>query len=207
MAQIGLRHFKYSIIKDGKYSGVKEMVGAITSTPSLNVAEAELYADDTVVESAKEVTKGTLSLTVADDDDTVFAPLLGHTLTEEGEVLKSADDIAPYVGFGRVLVKMVNGVRKYKAEFFVKVQFKPFANEGSTKGESIEFKTPTVEGTIYSVATTVGEVSKMIYERHNTFDTDEEAQDYLDELMKAPTDSSQNLENNELENNEDEIQN
>ena len=47
----------------------------------------------------------------------------------------------------------------------------------------------------------------MIYERHNTFDTDEEAQDYLDELMKAPTDSSQNLENNELENNEDEIQN
>ena len=122
MAQIGLRHFKYSPMdENGKYTGVNEMVGAITSTPSLNIAEADLYADDIVVESAKEVTKGTLSLTVADDDDTVFAPLLGHTTTESGEVLKSADDVAPYVGFGRVLVKMVNGVKKYKAEFFTKV--------------------------------------------------------------------------------------
>lgn len=189
MAQIGLRHFKYSPIKDGKYTGVNEMVGAIKSTPSLNVAEAELYADDTVVESASEVTKGSLSLTVADDDDTIFAPLLGHTTTEDGEVLKSSDDTPPYVGFGRVLVKMVNGVRKYKAEFFLKVKFKPFANEGDTKGESIEFKTPTVEGTIYVVPTVVNGVEKPLYERHQTFDTDEEAQAYLDELMKAPTTS------------------
>ena len=98
MAQIGLRHFKYSPIgANGKYTGVNEMVGAIKATPSLNVAEADLYADDTVVESASEVTKGTLSLTVADDDDTIFAPLLGHTTTENGEVLKSSDDVAPYV--------------------------------------------------------------------------------------------------------------
>lgn len=27
----------------------------------------------------------------------------------------------------------------------------------------------------------------MIWERHKTFDTDEDAQNYLDELMKAPT--------------------
>ena len=186
MAQIGLRHFKYSPIKDGKYTGVNEMVGAIDSKPSLNVAEAELYADDTVVESASEVTKGSLSLTVADDDDNVFAPLLGHTVTENGEVLKSSDDIPPYVGFGRVLVKLVNGKKKYKAEFFLKVKFKPFANEGNTKGESIEFKTPAVEGTIYVVPTMVDGVEKPLYERHQTFDTDAEAQAYLDELMSVP---------------------
>lgn len=185
MAQIGLRHFKYSPLdKNGKYTGVNEMVGAIKSTPSLNVAEADLYADDTVVESASEVTKGTLSLTVADDDDAIFAPLLGHDTTEDGEVLKSSDDVAPYVGFGRVLVKMVNGVKKYKAEFFLKVKFKPFANEGNTKGESIEFQTPTVEGTIYVIDTKVGEKTLPLYERHKTFDTDAEAQAYLDNLMK-----------------------
>mgnify|MGYP003307807296 CR=1 FL=1 len=27
----------------------------------------------------------------------------------------------------------------------------------------------------------------MIWERHKTFDTDEDAQSYLDDLMKAPT--------------------
>lgn len=185
MAQIGLRHFKYSPIdENGKYTGVNEMVGAIKATPTLNVAEADLYADDTVVESASEVTKGSLSLTVADDDDTIFAPLLGHNTTEDGEVLKSSDDVAPYVGFGRVLVKMVNGVRKYKAEFYLKVKFKPFANDSETKGESIAFQTPTVEGTIYVVDTKVGNVTKPLYERHQTFDTDAEAQAYLDNLMK-----------------------
>ena len=191
MAQIGLRHFKYSPIVDGKYTGVNKMVGAITSTPSLNLAEAELYADDTVVESVSEVTKGTLSLTVADDDDTIFAPLLGHSTSEDGEVLKSSDDVPPYVGFGRVLVKMVNGKRKYKAEFFLKVKFKPFVTEGTTKGESIEFKTPTVEGTIYTVTTTVDGIEKPLYERHKTFDTDAEAQAYLDDLMKALTTSTE----------------
>lgn len=186
MAQIGLRHFKYSPIKDGKYTGANKMSGAIKSTPSLNVAEAELRADDTVVESIHEVTKGTLALTVADDDDTIFAPLLGHTTTEEGEVLKSRDDIPPYVGFGRVIVKMVNGKRKYKAEFFTKVKFKPYATEGETQGENVDFKTPNIEGTIYVANTMINGKELPLYERHQTFDTDEEAQAYLDNLMKAP---------------------
>ena len=191
MAQIGLRHFKWSPMdEDGKYTGVKEMAGAITATPSLNIAEANLYADDTLVESAKEFTNGTLALTVADDDDAVFAPLLGHTKTTDGEVFKGVEDIPPYVGFGRVIVKMVNGVKKYKAEFFPKVQFKPFATEGQTKGESIEFRTPTVEGTIYGVKVTVEQDTKVIYERHKTFDTDAEAQAYLNDLMKVPTEQT-----------------
>ena len=43
MAQIGLRHFKYSPIgANGKYTGVNEMVGAIKATPSLNVADIQL---------------------------------------------------------------------------------------------------------------------------------------------------------------------
>lgn len=192
MAQIGLRHFKYSEINEnGEYTGVKEMVGAITATPSLNIAEANLYADDTLAESAKEFTSGTLSLTVADDDDAVFAPLLGHTKTTDGEVFKGVEDVPPYVGFGRVIVKMVNGIKKYKAELFPKVQFKPFAIEGQTKGESIEFRTPTVEGTIYGTEATVEEETKIIYERHKTFDTDAEAQTYLNELMKASTSGTQ----------------
>lgn len=191
MAQIGLRHFKWSPMdEDGNYTGVKEMAGAITATPTLNIAEANLYADDTLAESAKEFTNGTLSLTVADDDDAVFAPLLGHTKTTDGEVIKAVEDIPPYVGFGRVIVKMVNGVKKYKAELFPKVQFKPFATEGQTKGESIEFGTPTVEGTIYGVETTVEEGTKVVYERHKTFDTDAEAQSYLNDLLKAPTEQT-----------------
>lgn len=189
MAQIGLRHFKYSkLSSDNKYSGASVLAGAIESKMSPNIAEAELYADDTLKESAKEFTKGTLTLTVDEDEDSVFAPLLGHYVDDEtGEVIRAKDDTAPYVGFGRVIVKIVNNVKKYKAEFFPKVQFKPFFPDSKTKGESIEFSTPSVEGTVYTLTETVDGVEKEIWERHNTFDTDEEAQEYLDNLMKAST--------------------
>lgn len=188
MAQIGLRHFKYSkLSSDNKYSGPSVLAGAIEAKMSPNIAEAELYSDDTLKESVKEFTKGTLTLTIDEDDDKVFAPLLGHHVDEEtGEVIRAKDDTAPYVGFGRVIVKIVNNVKKYKAEFFPKVQFKPFITDGKTKGESIEFSTPSVEGTVYTVTETVDGVAKEVWEHHNTFDTDEEAQAYLDELMAAP---------------------
>ena len=65
MAQIGLRHFKYSPIgTDGGYTGAKKLAGAIESTASLDIAEAELYSDDELTEKAQEFTKGTLTLTV-----------------------------------------------------------------------------------------------------------------------------------------------
>ena len=77
MAQIGLRHFKYSEIdKNGNYTGANKLAGAIESKASLNIAEAELYSNDTLSEKASEFTKGTLSLTIDEDDDSVFAPLL-----------------------------------------------------------------------------------------------------------------------------------
>ena len=65
MAQIGLRHFKYSPIIDiriGGYTGAKKLAGAIESTASLDIAEAELYSDDELTEKAQEFTKGTLTL-------------------------------------------------------------------------------------------------------------------------------------------------
>lgn len=192
MPQIGLRHFKYSPFKDGKYTGSNKLAGAIESKVSLNIAEAELYSDDCLEEKAQEFTKGTLTLTISDDDDVVFAPLLGHETTEDGEVIRAVEDIAPYVGFGRVLTKLVGGKRKYKAEFFPKVQFKPFITDGKTKGENIEFSTPTVEGTIFAVEEVRENVTKRVWEKHETFDTDEEAQAYLDNLMKAPIAQEQN---------------
>jgi len=185
MAQIGLRHFKYSEIdQDEKYTGVKKLAGAIESKVGLNIAEAELYSNDTLAEKASEFTKGTLSLTIDEDDDAVFAPLLGHKYdSTTKEVIKTTDDVAPFVGFGRVIVKLVNNVKKYKAEFFPKVQFKPFVTDGKTKGESIEFQTPSVEGTIFPKEETVGGIKRMVWEKHQTFSTDEDAQQYLDDLM------------------------
>ena len=59
------------------------------------------------------------------------------------------NDVPIFVGFGHIVPKMVNGAKKYKVEFFPKMKFKPFIADAKTKGDSLEFTTPSVEATIF----------------------------------------------------------
>jgi len=78
MAHIGLRNFVYSILDEVSncYNGLQRLAGAIESKASIKLAEAELYSDDVLAENVQEFTKGTITLTVDDDDDSIFAPLI-----------------------------------------------------------------------------------------------------------------------------------
>lgn len=182
MAKIGLNNFKYSILTEAEdgtatYAGAKSLGRAIDCKVSIEKYEAELYADDTLAESDYTFKKGTVSLTIDEDDDTVFAELLGHEVDEEtGEMIRKDTDVAPYVGIARILTKIVNGEYKYKVEFLPKVKFSEPEQEETTKGDSIEFKTPSVEGTVLKLA-------NGIWSRAKTFTSKEEAISYLDSLM------------------------
>ncbi len=181
MAKIGLNNFKYSKLTevDGvpSYAGAKVLGKAIDCKVAIEKYEAELYADDGLAESDYSFKKGTITLTIDEDDDTVFAELLGHEVDEEqGEMIRKDTDVAPYVGVGRILTKLVNGVYKYKVEFLPKVKFSEPEQEESTKGDSIEFKTPSIEGTVTKLEDGTWSKSK-------TFTSKEEAVAYLDGLM------------------------
>lgn len=183
MAKIGLNNFKYSKLTEAdgvpSYAGAKSLGKAIDCKVSIEKYEAELYADDTLAESDYTFKKGTITLTIDEDDDTVFAELLGHEVDEEtGELIRKDTDVAPYVGVGRILTKIVNGAYKYKVEFLPKVKFSEPEQEESTKGDSIEFKTPSVEGTVVKLADGTWSKAK-------TFTVRDEAVAYLDELLKA----------------------
>lgn len=179
MAKIGLNNFKYSILNDnGDYQGAKSLGKAVDCKVSIENYTAELYADDTLAESDYTFKKGTVTLTIDEDDDEVFAELLGHEVSKDGEMLRKDTDVAPYVGLGRILTKIVNGVYKYKVEFLPKVKFSEPAQEESTKGDSIEFKTPTIEGTVTKLSNGTWSVTK-------TFTDKEEAVAYLEGLMKV----------------------
>jgi phi13 family phage major tail protein len=149
MANIGMRNLKYAILKaDGSYETPVIMGAAIGATVTLNVAEASLYGDDHMIEYASAIQNAGISLTVDDDDDTVFAELLGKTIDPQTNIVSSSiNDAPPYVGFGYIVNKVKNGVQKWRAQFFQKVQFKPFIPESATKGKSLEFKTVSVDGT------------------------------------------------------------
>ena len=126
MARIGLRNFRYGILDEETetYAEVKTPGKAVDCKVSLDLNSAELYADDALAESDYTFKKGTVNITVDEDDDQTYSDLTGHEISEAGEIVRKDTDKAPYVGFGRIITKVVNGVYKYKVEFLSKVKFK-----------------------------------------------------------------------------------
>ena len=181
MARIGLKNFRYSLLDENeKVIEPKTLGKAIDCKVSLELNSAELYGDDGLCESDYTFNKGTVTITVDDDDDTILAPLLGHDISEDGEIVRKDTDVAPYIAFGRILTKIVGGIYKYKVEYLSKVKFKDTMPDEATKGESIEFTTVSIEGSV--MRKTDGEWSKS-----KTFTTYKDASDYLDSLLTATT--------------------
>lgn len=181
MAKIGLNNFRYSKLtetSDGtaQYAGAKTPAKAISCKVDISTNSATLYADDSLAESDTSFQSGTVTIGIDEDNNEMMADMLGHTIDEQGEITRNANDTAPYVGLGRIIVKMVNNVRKYKVEFLYKVKFQEPSQEEETKGENLEFKTSEMQGTVSTLAN--GDWSKA-----KTFDTQKEAITYLEGLL------------------------
>ena len=191
MARIGFRKAKYNPIDGVKYkaltgSKVPEFEKVVDEKFAPEYNTAELYANDALCESDYSFKKGTLSLTVADDEDEFVAAIMGNTVTS-GEVTSSIDDTAPEVGYGHILPKLVKNVKKYKVEFFPRVKFTKVTTDNKTRGESIEFSTTAIEGTVYPLEKEVNGLAVGTWEKHQTFATLAEAETYLDGLLTPTT--------------------
>ena len=177
MAKIGLTNFYWSKLTEAldgtpTYDGAKSFGKAVSASVSISNNSATLYADDSLAESDTSFQNGTVTLGVDDDRETTFAAVLGHDIDESGKVIRNVNDIAPYVALGRILVKMVSNVRLYKVEILYKVKFSEPSQDDNTKGESVEFSTPTIEGQIAALANGQWSESK-------TFATKAEAVAYI----------------------------
>ena len=184
MAKIGLRNFLFGILteqEDGTatYGVAQKPAKAISCSVSITNNEAKLFADDGLAESDTSFQSGTVTLGIDDDDDQMMATLLGHSITD-GEIERNGDDVAPYVGLGRIITKMVGGVYKYKVEFLRKVKFAEPSQDDNTRGETLEFSTGTIEGQISKLADGRWSASK-------TFATMAEAQEYLNSFFGSAT--------------------
>ena len=187
MARIGFKKAKYNKIVGNTYatltdSKVPEFEKVIDEKFAPEYNTAELYANDGLAESDYSFKKGTLSLTVADDDDKLCAELLGNTDTE-GEVTSNINDTAPEFAYGHIIPKMVGGERKYKVEFFPRVKFTKITSDNKTRGESVEFSTTAIEGTVFPLETAINGLVVGDWEKHQTFATYAEAETYLDGLL------------------------
>lgn len=189
MARIGFKKAKLNQIEGNSYAKREdnkvpmfEKVIDEKFAPEFNTAE--LYANDGLAESDYSFKKGTLTLTVADDEDTFCAKLLGNKIsTDNAEVTSNIEDTAPEFGYGHIVPKMVGGVRKYKVEFFPRVKFTKITTDNKTRGESVEFGTTSIEGTVMPLEVAVNGMAIGDWEKHQTFATLAEAETYLDELL------------------------
>lgn len=189
MARIGFKKAKYNKIINNTYEALEEskvpMFEKVIDekfAPEYNTAE--LYANDGLAESDYSFKKGTLSLTVADDDDTFCATLLGNKVSSDAtEVTSNIEDTAPEFGYGHIIPKVVGGARKYKVEFFPRVKFTKITSDNKTRGESVEFSTTAIEGTVMPLETALNGLAIGDWEKHQTFATLTEAEAYLDKLL------------------------
>lgn len=143
---------------DGKTSyGEKVKLGdAMGVNIQFKFAEGRLYAEGRLSEYLKLITGGTIS--IAEKYIAVAAAKLMYGATEatrklSGSVSKDikslqykTSDEAGYVGVSFYVPDRIDGKTKYTCMFVAKSLFGPPAYVFKTKGQSIEFQTPTTTG-------------------------------------------------------------
>jgi len=150
MATIGLDKLYYAKITEDAngvetYEKPTSLAKAMTADLSVELAEATLYADDGAAEIVKEFKSGTLYLGIDELGAAVASDLTGATIDANGVVIATTEDGGTPVAVG-FRAKKANG--KYKYFWLYRVKFGIPATALATKGDSITFNTPTIEGTI-----------------------------------------------------------
>lgn len=177
MKKVGLKYPVYAKYSDATgspvYTGGAVIAKAMSASIQINKNNAILYADDDIDEMDQSFISGTESLGLNEFPLEVQSDILGHTVNEEtGEMVANEADKAPFVGHGFYGRIRRAGVDKWRAIWFHKMQFGEPNDETETKGETVSFQTPTIEGIIMKDI-------KGDWKSENVFDTEVEAKTWL----------------------------
>lgn len=151
MATVGLDSLYYAKITedtngDETYGTPKVLAKAMTAELSIELIEAILYANDSASEVIKEFGSGSLSLGIDDIGSVVAQDLTGCKIDSNNVVVSRSEDGGSPVAVG-FRAKKSNG--KYRYFWLYRVVFSVPSTSLATKGESITFSSPTIEGTVF----------------------------------------------------------
>src|SRR6056297_517218 len=151
MATIGLDSLYYAKITEDEnghetYAVPKVLAKAMTAELSVELIEAILYADDGASEVVKEFKSGALSLGIDDIGSLVAQDLTGCKIDSNNVVVSRSEDGGSPVAIG-FRAKKANG--KYRYFWLYRVIFSVPPTSLATKGDSITFSSPTIEGTVF----------------------------------------------------------
>ena len=192
MAYIGLRYpavakvFGHTDGSGVSYSAGMMMGRAIEANLTINRNNNPLYADDRIAEDDTGITGMEITLNLDDIDETVQAYMLGVTETQDqGETEPSytdTDESAPEVGFGYIRVRRKNGVTTFQVVWYYKATFALTDETAQTKGESIEWQTPSITGRIMGVS--IDSSGALTYRLRKNFATEAAALAFLKSMAE-----------------------
>lgn len=176
MAYTGLKNFFYAVLTEDTVDGAttyeapKRLGAAISLSETPTTSMNTLYAENGPAETASANGPTTAEIGVKDLSPEVRADLLGQKLNSDGVLIQSREDKAPYVALG---FQMTGESENDAFVWLYKGKFSRPTTSGTTKGETVEFSTPTIS------ATFIGRDS----------DGKEKASKKQDEVNKAITDA------------------
>lgn len=204
MAGIGMYGVYYSkaTITNGVvtgYAGVQTMGKAISASFEPNTPDDNpLYANNAVAENdSSGASGGTLTLTLDRLTQEAAADLYGLTVEDvevtvgdkpgtqvEGTALKyTGNEQSAPVGVAFIRQNQVDGVRNHEVILYRRSTFSMPADSAQTMGESIEWQTPEIEGTVMGLE---GDGTNAWFEQV-IFPTQEAAIAYITNYFAAPT--------------------
>lgn len=180
MAFVGLSNPYIAKLADEaakKYTGCFACGKAITLDIVPNYNEAKLYANNRLAEMAKEFKDGNITLGTDRLPVEALETCFGHEVDSgKNEVTYRTGDDGNIVGVGFYVNEMIDNRRQYVATVIYKVKFSEASNNYTTKGETLEFKTPSIEGTIAGLES--GE-----WKTTRTFETSSDADKWLRDTL------------------------
>lgn len=180
MATVGLKKIIIAPWQSNNTYGDALLLGkAIGVQVNPNYAEGSLYADDEQAEYDKEFRNAEVTLNTSTIPAKARNVMFGHDINGEGEeiVYNTADESA-YVGTGWLTTEKVDGKKKIVGNVLLKVKYSEPSEDYATKGDSIEYKTPSITGR--AIAQSDGD-----WKCAKAFDTETDAWKYVTEKLQA----------------------
>ena len=149
----GVDQIVYAIMDEGTdivggataptYAAPKPIPGANTVNVESPTNRATHYSDNQASATAQQNGPKNISLAVDELTQEAMADILGMTVNDEGVLVESADDKAPFVAIG---FRGLKADGTYQYHWYYKGQFGIPSENHETKGETPSFQTRTIEG-------------------------------------------------------------
>jgi phi13 family phage major tail protein len=163
MAKIGLKYPVVALATEAgsaiSYASGTSLGKAIMANINITTNNVKLYADDALAESDRSFSSGAITVGADDLTDAVRTLLFGYTEGAEVDAVLGSNELSAgtatepaLIGLGFYSKRVKSGVVSYRAIWLKKVKFAEPSEEYATKGESVEFKTPSLEGDIMMAA-------------------------------------------------------